>query len=62
MHVDWFEPSEVKKTIPYVNELKIHQIYLIDPLGNVMMSYPKDATAKGMQKDLKRLLKVSKIG
>lgn len=37
-------------------------IYIIDPLGNVMMHYSKDATAKGMIKDLRRLLKASRIG
>ncbi len=37
-------------------------IYIIDPLGNVMMHYPKDATAKGMIEDLRHLLKTSRIG
>jgi hypothetical protein len=38
------------------------RIYLVDPLGNLMMSYPGDADATGMKKDLQRLLKVSQIG
>jgi len=37
-------------------------IYLIDPLGNLMMRFPKDADPARMVKDLKRLLKVSRIG
>lgn len=37
-------------------------IYVIDPLGNVMMRYDAQATSKGMLKDLKHLLKVSQIG
>lgn len=37
-------------------------VYIIDPLGNVMMRYAPDATSKGMLKDLKHLLKVSQIG
>ncbi|MDO6499436.1 cytochrome oxidase [Photobacterium sanguinicancri] len=44
-------------------------IYIADPLGNVMMAYPlvSDKTAilaqgKDVLRDLKRLLKVSKIG
>ncbi len=37
-------------------------LYLVDPLGNIMLSYSPDAPAKGMFKDLKRLLKVSNIG
>jgi hypothetical protein len=37
-------------------------IYLIDPLGNLMMRYPRDADPQGMKKDLERLLKVSRVG
>jgi hypothetical protein len=38
------------------------RVYLIDPLGNLMMSYPADAKAKGMLEDMKRLLRLSSIG
>ncbi len=38
------------------------RVYVVDPLGNLMMSYPADADPTGMRKDLKRLLKVSQIG
>lgn len=38
------------------------RIYLVDPLGNLMMSYEPTAPAKGMIEDLKRLLKLSHIG
>ncbi len=37
-------------------------IYLIDPLGNLVMRYPKDANPMKMNTDLKRLLKYSRIG
>ncbi len=37
-------------------------ILLVDPLGNMMMRYADDYSAKGMLKDLKRLLKLSEIG
>jgi len=37
-------------------------IYLIDPLGNLMMRYPRDADPSGMKKDFIRLLKVSQVG
>jgi hypothetical protein len=36
--------------------------WLVDPLGNVMMRYPQDAGPKGMLEDLKRLLRLSRIG
>jgi hypothetical protein len=38
------------------------RVYVIDPLGNLMMSYPADAKAKGMLEDMKRLLRLSSIG
>jgi len=37
-------------------------IYLVDPLGNLMLRFPKDADPGRMKKDLERLLKVSKVG
>lgn len=39
-----------------------NRIYLIDPLNNLIMSYPQDADAGGIRKDLARLLRVSQIG
>ncbi|MHB8347567.1 MAG: SCO family protein [Acidiferrobacterales bacterium] len=39
-----------------------NRIYLVDPLGNLMMSYPSDADPEGMRKDLVRLLQVSQVG
>ena len=38
------------------------RVYIIDPLGNLMMYYPPGADPGGMHKDLKKLLKYSKIG
>jgi cytochrome oxidase Cu insertion factor (SCO1/SenC/PrrC family) len=38
------------------------RVYLVDPLGNLMMSYPADMNPKGMQTDLKKLLKNSWAG
>lgn len=37
-------------------------IYLVDPLGNLMAHYTHDATSKGLLRDIKKLLKVSRIG
>ena len=38
------------------------QILLLDPLGNLMMYYEADFDPYGVLKDLKRLLRVSRIG
>jgi len=37
-------------------------IWLIDPLGNLMLRWPKDADPNRMKKDLAKLLKASRIG
>ena len=38
------------------------KLYVVDPLGNLMMSYPGDAPPKSILTDLERLLKLSHIG
>ncbi len=38
------------------------RVYIVDPLGNLMMLYEPGFAPKGLQKDLHRLLKVSQIG
>lgn len=37
-------------------------IYMIDPMGNVMLRFPPDLPPKSMLKDIVHLLKVSRIG
>jgi cytochrome oxidase Cu insertion factor (SCO1/SenC/PrrC family) len=37
-------------------------IYVIDPLGNLMMRFPRDPDPRLMVKDLARLLKASQVG
>ena len=37
-------------------------IFLADPLGNLIMRFPPETDMKGLHKDLKHLLKVSQIG
>lgn len=38
------------------------QYFLVDPLGNLMMYYDLDVPAKGVMKDLQKLLKISQVG
>lgn len=39
-----------------------NRLYIIDPLGNLMMSYKPDANPRDIYKDLKKLLRGSRIG
>jgi len=39
-----------------------YHIYLLDPLGNLMLRFPSDPDAQRMVKDLARLLKASRVG
>lgn len=47
---------------PGPGEQNSNQVYVIDPLGNLMMFYAPQAAAKGMLEDMKRLLRLSQIG
>lgn len=38
------------------------RIYLVDPLGNLLMSYPAGAPDKALLTDMKKLLRLSHIG
>jgi cytochrome oxidase Cu insertion factor (SCO1/SenC/PrrC family) len=49
------------KSFPFRGLQRDH-IYVVDPLGNVVLRYPRDADPSRMKKDLERLLKVSRIG
>jgi len=37
-------------------------IYVIDPLGNLMMRFPRNADPNRMKKDIAKLLRASRIG
>lgn len=49
-------------TLPAGRPPAAGRVYVVDPIGNFMMSYAADTEAKGMLRDLKRLLKISQIG
>lgn len=53
--------SDLLKQLPAAGVQRDH-IYLLDPLGNLVLRYPRDADPSRMRKDLERLLKVSRIG
>jgi cytochrome oxidase Cu insertion factor (SCO1/SenC/PrrC family) len=61
MHVFSGADAKLLEQFPAASELADH-IYLVDPLGNVMMRYPKNPDAAGLRRDLSRLLSVSQVG
>jgi cytochrome oxidase Cu insertion factor (SCO1/SenC/PrrC family) len=53
----------VQFTVPAGSPLDgLNRIYLLDPLGNLVLSYPPEADPTGLRKDLARLLRLSHIG
>jgi len=50
-------PGYIEGDISSIGE----RIYIIDPLGNLMMKYEKDADPSGVLKDLRQLLKATWI-
>ena len=40
----------------------VDHIYLVDPLGNLMLRFPRDPDPSKMLKDIQRLLKYSQVG
>lgn len=57
------KPEVLKAWLPAESGTTLAEhIYLIDPLGNLMMRFPKDADPNKVKKDLAKLLKASRIG
>jgi len=56
---DWTKILKLHDAPPEANK---DRFYVIDPAGNLMMSYPATADPNIMKKDIKRLLKASQIG
>jgi hypothetical protein len=42
--------------------VRVHTLYIVDPLGNLMMSYDARANPHGLLQDLQKLLRLSEIG
>lgn len=59
---DFIQWTEILKIQDAPLEAQKDRIYIIDPAGNLMMSYPAGSEPGLMQKDIKRLLKTSQIG
>ena len=53
---------EVFKLTDQARVLQAGRVYIVDPLGNLMMSYSHGFDARGLIKDLQHLLKASQVG
>jgi glutathione peroxidase-family protein len=55
--------DELRAWLPTDSETKIEDhLYMIDPLGNLMMRFPKASDPNKIKKDVIKLLKASRIG
>lgn len=62
-HILRVKPEALNKWLPVDNgTTPADHIYMIDPLGNLMMRFPKDADPNKIKKDLAKLLKASRVG
>jgi cytochrome oxidase Cu insertion factor (SCO1/SenC/PrrC family) len=52
--------SELLESLKPIDSQRLY-MYLVDPIGNVMMRFPEDADPSEMVEDLKRLLHVSQL-
>jgi hypothetical protein len=53
--------ADALRNFPVSADIRDH-IWLIDPLGNLVLRYPPAADPSGIKTDLQRLLKLSRIG
>lgn len=65
----WIEKNAPKTELAIIDPpslLSLNQgqggVLLMDPIGNIILQYSADLSTKGLHKDLKRLLKASRIG
>ena len=51
-----------RKGLSIEDTLRLDRVYIVDPLGNLVMAYEPGFEAKSLLKDLQRLLRLSSIG
>ena len=55
--------AELERFLPAGKGTRLEDhLFLIDPIGNLMLRWPKDADPNRMKRDIGRLLKASRIG
>ena len=60
--IDVGGPDEATLLAAFPRERREHGIFIVDPLGNLMMRYDTRQDPKGLLQDLKKLLELSHIG
>ena len=57
------DPAELAALLPVEPGRRVEDyLYVVDPLGNLMMRFPADGDPAKIRKDLARLLKASRVG
>lgn len=57
------DPAKLRQWLPVEEGAGIaDHVYMIDPLGNLMMRFPKNPDPNKMKKDISKLLRASSIG
>ena len=57
------DPARLKQWLPVETGATLtDHVYILDPLGNLMMRFPKNPDPNKMKKDLGKLLRASSIG
>ena len=57
------DPARLKQWLPVEQGAALDEhIYMVDPLGNLMMRFPKNPDPNKMKKDISKLLRASSIG
>jgi hypothetical protein len=60
--IDAGRDAEWLATVASDERLRTGRVLIVDPLGNLVVSYPPDVPQKELLRDLKRLLSISQIG
>lgn len=57
------DPARLRQWLPVEQGAAVtDHVYMIDPLGNLMMRFPKNSDPNKMKKDVSKLLRASSIG
>jgi len=54
--------AQFEQAVPKDAEHRAGWVYIVDPIGNIMMRYAPGFAGPGLVKDLERLLRVSQVG